>query len=249
MKMPDEQIENAYDVGGKALHWAVAVTGGDVQNGGGGQAGGEMGSEYAWRDHEGFLQAARRDGFFAGEMEDARAGFPTTPFPNGDKSRDGIETRAVVRSGDGKTVRKYRPTIMDGVGEVVDKLRNHNVLFGAKTPYRMVNVLQDSKSWSGGLVEPIVVADQPYVEFEPNSAEKAKVQLLRDMKERFGEAHFDGDGELHVGNERFVVSDLKPANIGIDKADGKYAVIDCNIHRGEGYEDGGDVHAATVNDF
>ena len=155
----------------------------------------------------------------------------------------GSDAAAVLRSKDGKHVLKFYRT--DRIEGTVKRIVLHNHLFGNHTGYTPLGFSVATAS-SLDPHEVYLVLKQPFIVFEPNSGAKARRELIREMKQRFGRVqHFylhsnanlknnnsnrDFNGDFIIGNNQYTIDDLKDENIGIDNATDTYAVVDCIIH-------------------
>ena len=157
----------------------------------------------------------------------------------------GSDAVAVLRSEDGKHVLKFYRT--DRIEDTVRRIVLHNHLFGTHTGYTPLGFSVATAS-SLDPNEVYLVLKKPFIIFEPNSGAKARRELVREMKQRFGRVqHFylhsnansenndsnrDFDGDFIIGNNQYTIDDLKDGNIGIDETTDTYAVVDCIIHQG-----------------
>lgn len=128
----------------------------------------------------------------------------------------------------GNIVRKFRE--LDRFhDDKIDQLLGHNYLFWNKTPYR-IEGWTIRKNFQGET--PIIVLQQPFIKFCPNSGAKARSQLSQDLESRFGSiSKLQDDGDWVIAEEGLRLDDLKDANIGIEQKTGMYAVVDCIVHK------------------
>ena len=144
-------------------------------------------------------------------------------FPDGSFVKHGCEAEIVYRSCDDTVIKVRNALCYDEARRVW-----FNELFEDRTHYEKVR--EEPISCNG---QQHVVLRQPYIEFDtrPDSWKRARMDLLCDMKSRFGDVKEPPEwpNELHLPGWR--LDDLKSANIRIDVRTQRYAVVDCLIDK------------------
>lgn len=137
------------------------------------------------------------------------------------------ESISVIRCGE--NVWKFR-RLTDLCKGKLQQIFSHNRFFGERTLYSIAGwaIREDLEHRQ---CETLIVLQQPFINFSPDSGAKGRELLQKDLEHLFGPVEKqEEDGDWYIARVRLHLDDLKKGNIGIDKMSGQYAVVDCLIY-------------------